>query len=97
MHVVLFRWTDEATPQAVDHAVQGLRDLRDKIPGIVDISCGANFTDRNKGFTHCLVVRFTDRAALDVYGPHPAHQHIVQNYISPIRADVLAVDYEIRA
>jgi hypothetical protein len=95
VHVVLFRWNADAAPEAIEKAMQGLRDLRDRIPGVLDLTCGANFTDRGKGYTHGLVVRFTDRAALDGYGPHPAHQQVVVNLINPIRADVLALDYEV--
>lgn len=93
-HIVLFRWTDEASQEAKDNAVAELRKLKDKIPGIVDLSCGANFSDRAKGFTHGLVVRFKDRSALETYGPHPEHQRVVQNFITPIRAEILALDYE---
>jgi hypothetical protein len=97
MHIVLFQWTPEAGPDAINRAVTELLALKDKIPGILELTCGQNFTDRGKGFTHGLVVRFTDRAALDIYGPHPEHQRVVQTYINPIRADVLAFDYEIAA
>jgi hypothetical protein len=93
-HIVLFRWTDEASQEAIDTAVAELRKLKGKIPGIVDLSCGANFSDRAKGYTHGLVVRFTDQSALEAYGPHPEHQRVVQNFINPIRADILALDYE---
>jgi len=27
--------------------------------------------------------------------PHPEHQHVVQNFINPIRAETLILDYEI--
>ena len=94
-HIVLFKWKTEATPEAIAQAVAGLRALKDQIPGIVDLSCGENFSERSQGFVTGLVVRFTDKGALEVYGPHPAHQHVVQNYINPIRADVIAVDYEL--
>lgn len=94
-HIVLFKWIETATPEAIEAAVTELRGLKGKIEGIVDLSCGTNFSDRAQGFTHGLVVRFTDRAALEAYGPHPAHQHVVQNFISPIRADILALDYEV--
>ncbi len=94
-HIVLFKWTQAATPQAIEAATTELRALKGKIEGIVDLSCGANFSDRAQGFTHGLVVRFTDRAALEAYGPHPAHQYVVQNFIHPIRAEILAMDYEI--
>lgn len=92
-HIVLFRWNDTATQTEIDAALEGLRGLAGEIPGILELAVGTNFSDRSQGFTHGLVVRFTDRAALDVYGPHPAHQHVVQQLINPIRADVLAVDF----
>ena len=92
-HIVLFRWADEASQDAIASAVTELRGLKGKIEGIVDLSCGENFSDRSKGFTHGLVVRFTNRAALEAYGPHPEHQRVVQNFINPIRADILALDY----
>ena len=94
-HIVLFRWTDAATPEAKANVMTELRKLKGKIPGIVDLTCGENFSDRSKGYTHGLVVRFTDRAALQAYGPHPEHQRVVQNLIKPIAADILALDYEI--
>jgi hypothetical protein len=92
-HIVLFRWTEEASQEAIDGAVAELRRLKGKIAGIVDLSCGPNFSDRAKGYTHGLVVRFTDRAALEAYGTHPEHQRVVQNFINPIRDDILALDY----
>ncbi len=94
-HIVLFQWAKEASPVAIETVMTELRKLKGKIPGVVDLSCGANFSDRSKGYTHGLVVRFKDRAALEAYGPHPEHQRVVQNFINPIRADVLALDYEI--
>jgi len=94
-HIVLFRWNNATSEEAIESVLAELRGLKNKIPGIVDLSCGANFCDRAKGYTHGLVVRFKDRAALETYGPHPEHQRVVQNLIKPIAADILALDYEI--
>lgn len=94
-HIVLFKWNEDAEPDAVQAACDGLKALRFKIMGIVDLSIGPNFSERNKGYDTGLVVRFQDRESLDAYGPHPEHQHVVQNLLAPIRADVLAVDYDI--
>ena len=41
------------------------------------------------GFHVGLHVRFTDKAALDVYGPHPEHTHVVDSYLKPILLDHL--------
>lgn len=35
---------------------------------------GTNFTDRSKDFNLALYVRFTDKAALEHYQPHPTHE-----------------------
>jgi Stress responsive A/B Barrel Domain len=94
-HIVLIRWTEEASRAAIDSAMAELWGLKDKIAGIVELSVGANFSERAKGFTHGMVVRFTDRAALEAYGPHPEHQRVVQNVLGPIRADILIFDFQL--
>lgn len=94
-HILLLRWTEKATQEAIDRAMSELLALKEKIPGILDVSSGKNFSERSKGFTHGMVFRFKDRAALDGYFPHPEHQHAVQTFLNPIRADTLVFDYEV--
>ena len=94
-HIVLIRWTQEASQSAIESAMAELRGLKGKIEGIVELSCGVNFSERAKGFTHGMVVRFTDRAALEAYGPHPEHQRVVQNFLGPIRGEVLIFDFQL--
>ncbi len=94
-HIVLFKWKTEATSEQINAAIENLRGLKDKIPGIIDLSCGDNFGDRSQGFQHGLVVRFDNKAALDAYQTNHFHQEVVVNLIRPILADILAVDYEI--
>lgn len=94
-HIVLFKTTAAATVEQKERMIAELRTLREKIPGIVDLTVGHNFSDRSQGFDIGLVVRFTDRAALEVYLPHPAHRGCVDRFIAPIKEDVIVVDYEI--
>lgn len=96
VHIVLFKWQENASPEAIASAIEALKKLKDKIPGIIDLSCGENFSERAKGFQHGLVVKFSDRSALDAYIPHPVHQQVVQNLIKPILADIIALDYEVK-
>lgn len=93
-HIVLFKWSEAATPELISKALDGLRTLKQNVPGIVDLTCGENFSQRSQGFTHGMVVRFHDRAGLESYVPHPNHQKIVETFINPIKADILALDYE---
>jgi len=94
-HIVLFKTTAGATQEQKQRMVDELRALKEKIPGIIDLSVGDNFSERNQGFDIGLVVRFEDRAALEHYLPHPAHRGCVDTYVAPIKADVIVVDYEI--
>ena len=93
-HLVLFKLKPEATEAQVEAMFGGLRDLKAKIPGIVDLSVGRNFTDRGKGYEIGLTVRLGGRSELAEYLPHPAHQAVLAELIRPIVAEVLAVDYE---
>lgn len=93
-HIVLFRWKPNTTEAQIAQVVEGLRSLKMQISGIVDLQVGADFSGRSQGYSHALVMRLTDRAALEAYFPHPAHRRIVEEYINPIREDTLAFDLE---
>jgi quinol monooxygenase YgiN len=94
-HIVLFKLKPETTAEQRAQMKAELKGLRDKVPGVVDLSLGENFSERSQGFEIGLVVRFTDRQALEGYLPHPAHRACVEQFIHPIRLDTLVVDYEI--
>lgn len=93
-HIVLFRFKPETTTYTKQKIVEELMALKGKVPSILSISAGPNFSDRNQGFEYGLVVRFADRQGLDSYQVHADHQHIVHDLIRPALADILAVDYE---
>ncbi|HLS90823.1 MAG TPA: Dabb family protein [Limnochordia bacterium] len=93
-HIVLFKMKPDSTPEQKEELIRRLRGMAGKIEGMVSLSAGETFTDRHKGYTVGLVVRFTDKAALERYGPHPVHVP-VKEYVAQVCEDVIAVDYEI--
>lgn len=96
-HIVLFKARQDATTEEVEQMLRRLRLLKEEVPGIIELSCGANFSERSQGFTHGLYVRFPDRAALDSYQVHPKHQAAVTEAVRPTveSGGILALDYEI--
>lgn len=94
-HIVFFKRRAGATPELEQQLVAALQGLKDKVPGILELSCGTNITpERGKGFTLALRVLFPDRQALAQYGPHPNHQAVlplVQQYAE----ELVVVDYEV--
>lgn len=93
-HVVLLKFTDEATADrraALSAAFAGLASL---ISEVRSLEWGLNASPEglDKGFTHCFLATFDCAADRDAYLPHPAHQAFVDT-LKPWLADVLVVDY----
>ena len=63
-HLVLFKFKEATTPDDIAMIHAGLLQLKDKIPGVLDLTVGSNFTARGQGFTSGLCVRLRDKAAL---------------------------------
>lgn len=92
-HIVLVKFSEEATAEKKAAMAEELRGLKGKIPGILDISVGDNFSARAQGFDRGLVVRLENEEALAGYSSHPEHVRVANDHIKPIIKDILAVDY----
>jgi len=91
-HVVWIKFAADVPANRVREHVEALRNLKDEIPEIVNLSIGTNFTERAQGCTHGLVVELRDKAALTAYLVHPRHVEVATS----LRTDgeVWALDYE---
>lgn len=93
-HLVFFHKRPDVTPELEQRFIAGLRGLKGKVPGIIELSCGLNITPaRGQGYELAVRVLLQDRAALEGYGPHPEHEKV--KVLVPQYADnVIVVDYE---
>ena len=75
-HVVVFRYKESASEAQIKEVTDAFRDLKNKIPGIVNFETGVNNSPEklNKGFTHVYLLTFEDAAARDKYLPHAEHK-----------------------
>ena len=94
-HIVLLKFKADTSAAQKESALAALRGMDGKIPGVLGVSAGMNFTDRGKGFEAGLVVRVESKDALPAYLEHPVHTGVVSEHLKPILEDVLALDYEI--
>ena len=74
-HIVLIEKKESATEEKLNSFLEAAEQLKDKVPGILDVKSGENFTDRTP-HSHALIVTMADKDALAGYGPHPAHQEV---------------------
>ena len=94
-HIVLFKFKEETTDAQKEAAMEKLRALKDKLPGILDIQTNHNFSERSKGYVMGLTVRFESKKDLEHYGPSAEHQEVVSFLKEIGMIDTLAVDFEI--
>jgi hypothetical protein len=73
-HVFAFQWKSQATEAQKEKAVSDIRAFQGVIPGLLQTHVGPNISPRGKGYTFGGIMQFTDKAALDSYVQHPAHQ-----------------------
>jgi len=92
-HIVLLEWNESTTEDQIQECIDGLRALKENIPGIQSIRAGTNFSERAGNITHAAVITMEDKAALDGYGPHPAHQELLKT-LGPALKNITVVDFE---
>jgi hypothetical protein len=95
IHMFAFRWKPGVTEEQKQKVIAGIRDLQGKIPGLLQTQVGTNISPRGGGFELGGVMKFSDKAALDAYSPHPVHQKLV-SWLMPL-IDAIEVDFEATA
>jgi len=96
-HIVLWRLKDSAggRGKAENAALikRGLEDLIGKIPGLIRLEVGFDFSRTPDSSDIALYSEFETRAALDAYQTHPLHE-AVKPLVMSARDERRLVDYE---
>lgn len=93
-HVVMFQFKEDVSKNQVTEVEEAFMALQGQIDPIVDIEFGTNVSpeELNDGLTHCFLVTFKNKAGLEVYLPHAAHQKFV-DLVKPRLEKVMVIDY----
>ena len=93
-HFVSFQFKEGTRENKKTEIVMAFMALKGKIDAISDLEWGGteNVEPRNDGFTHSFLVSFQNKAGLEVYLPHPAHQEFVK-LLKPHLEKVYVFDY----
>ena len=97
-HIVLFRFPPDLAQNAVETIFQGLRGLRQRIPGISEFEGDAYNSPQGlaTGLTHGFTINCADPAPRDAYLPHPPHQAVGEQIVPMLvgrQKGVLTVDF----
>jgi quinol monooxygenase YgiN len=94
-HIVMWR-LDETAGGKTSNALklkQLLEGLNGRIPGLLKLEVGIDFSQESESSDVVLYSEFESRQALDAYQIHPAHAEVVP-FVKSVRAERRVVDYE---
>ncbi|GLT16655.1 stress protein [Vibrio zhanjiangensis] len=95
-HILLIEFKDDATSKQIEELKQSFLSMPNNIDGIEDVEWGLNDSPegKNKHYTHCVMMTFSDEAGRKRYLPHPKHNEL-KNIFRPILKDIVVFDYTI--
>jgi hypothetical protein len=73
-HVFAFQWKQGTSEAQKDRASKEIAAFQELIPGLLQTHVGPNISPRGKGYTFGGIMQFKDKASLDAYVQHAAHQ-----------------------
>ncbi len=93
-HVVMFRWTAEATEEQKRQVAAELRRLPALLPVLRAYHVGPDLGLAEGNFEFAVVADFDDLEGWQVYRDHPEHRDIIARFIQPIATQRAAVQYQ---
>jgi hypothetical protein len=97
-HIVTWKLKDQANGNDKATNAQKIKELleglRGKIPGMLHIEVGIDYSKTDASFDVLLYSEFESKAALDGYQAHPLHKAVMP-FIGEARLERVLVDYEI--
>lgn len=75
----LVKYKPEVTQAQIDENVQAFYSLKEKVPGMVDVMFAQDANlNREKQFTHVMILSFNSEEAMKAYEEHPIHKGIAE-------------------
>ena len=95
-HIVMWRLNETAGDKSGNalKLKQLLEGLNGRIPGLLRLEIGIDFSQESESSEVVLYSEFESRQALDAYQVHPAHAEVVP-FVKSVRAERRVVDYEV--
>jgi Stress responsive A/B Barrel Domain len=90
-HVVIFQWVSGVIDEQVASLAEGLTRLAAELG--TTIRHGRDLAFREGNGDYALVATFADQAAWRAYQADPRHQAFVRDFVTPIQASRLTIQF----
>lgn len=92
-HIVIFTWIAGTTEDQVSALGQALDLFAAPRSHIVTIRHGRDLSFREGNGDYALVATFADKGGWDDYQANPAHKAFVRDFVTPIQASRLTIQF----
>jgi hypothetical protein len=92
-HIFAFRWKPGISEARNERASKEIGAFQGLVPGLLQTHVGPNISPRGRGYTIGGMMEFKDKASLEAYVQHPAHQALLAwlvPFIDAIEVDLRA-------
>jgi len=88
LHVVTLNWKADASPEARQKALDGIKTMAGQVPGIKNVWIKKLRSQHEEGkqWDAIFALEFESQAAADAYAKHPAHDKWYELY-TPVRQE----------
>jgi hypothetical protein len=93
-HVVLFRWTGEATEEQKQRVAAEIARLPSLVPSLRAFHIGSDLGINPGNFDFAVAADFDDIDGYLAYRDHPEHRAMISQFIQPVAAQRAAVQYD---
>ena len=95
LHLAMFTWKDDVTPEAVASLTEALTEMAAGIPVLRSYVCGDNLHVRPGGADYAVAAIVDDAEALATYLDSPLHKAVYDKHLGSMIAERMAAQLEL--
>lgn len=95
LHLAMFTWKDDVTPEAVASLTEALTEMAAGIPVLRSYVCGDNLHVRPGGADYAVAAIVDDAEALGTYLDSPLHKAVYDSHLGVMIAERMASQLEL--
>jgi quinol monooxygenase YgiN len=92
-HIVIFTWIAGVKGEQVEEFRQALNQLALEMREIAVMRHGPDLHFRDTNGDYALLATFADKAGWDTYQAHPSHKAFVRDFVTPLQARRVAIQF----
>ena len=95
-HVLLIKFKDCSEASDIEVLKYLFESMPERVDGVASVEWGVNdsLEGKGQGFTHSVLMTFSDEEGRQNYLPHPEHDAL-KDVFRPLLEDIIVFDYQV--